>query len=54
MMISRCIRKTSRRGAVWCLTLATAERTGAAVIFMGRSCGEAVARYQAHCRAVRG
>lgn len=53
-MLSRAIRITTRSGPVWCLQLASIERTGAAVIFIGRTVREAVARYQAHSRAMRG
>ena len=50
-MLSRCRRIPTRHGPVWCLTLATAGN--AAVIFIGRTVREAVARYQAHSRAQR-
>ena len=50
-MISRCRRIPTRRGPVWCLTLAGA---GAQVVIMGRTVREAVARYQAHSRQQRG
>lgn len=53
-MLSRAIRINTRSGPVWCLQLASIDRAGAAVIFIGRTVREAVACYQAHSRAMRG
>lgn len=43
----RCIRTTTRSGPIWRIV-------ADGVTYYGRSLSEAVARYQAHSRAVRG
>jgi len=43
----RCIRTSTRRGPVWRIV-------ADGVTYYGRTISEAVARYQAHSRAMRG